>query len=102
MPMENLANIVRKAMSTYATEGENGYSYLTQTLDGDVFTVVYVSQQRGKTEIDTGLLVRIVNGRIIVLRDQNNKPLVDALLQAGVPREQIVLAYAGESVEETA
>jgi hypothetical protein len=99
--MENLANIVREAMSTYATEGENGYSYLTQTIDGDVFTVVYVSQQLGKMVIDTGLLVRIVNGQVIILRDQNNKPLVEALMQAGVPRERIMLAYAGEKVEET-
>jgi hypothetical protein len=52
--------------------------------------------------IDTGLLVRIVNGQVIILRDQNNKPLVEALMQAGVPREQIVLAYAGEKIEETA
>jgi hypothetical protein len=100
--MENLTQTVREAMSSYATEGENGYSYLTQSIDEDVFAVVYVSEQRGKTEIDTGLMVRIVNDRVIIMRDQNNKPLVDMLLQAGVPREQIVLAYAGEKVEETA
>jgi len=100
--MENLKQMVREAMATYAVEGENGYSYLTQSIDEDVFTVVYVSEQHGRTEVDTGLLVRIVNKRVIILRDQNNKPLVDALMQAGVPRDQIVLAYAGEQAEETA
>jgi hypothetical protein len=31
-----------------------------------------------------------------------NKPLVDALVDAGVPRAQIILAYAGEAVPEGA
>jgi hypothetical protein len=29
-----------------------------------------------------------------------NKKLVDALVQAGIPRQQIILAYAGESIPE--
>jgi hypothetical protein len=41
-----------------------------------------------------------VNDQIIIERDINNKPLVDALVQNGIPREQIILAYAGEPVEE--
>jgi hypothetical protein len=32
----------------------------------------------------------------------NNKPLIDALVQAGIPRAQIILAYAGENAPETA
>lgn len=99
--MESLANIIREAMSGYATEGETGYSYLTESSDNLVFTVVYVSEYKGQTDVDTGLLVRLVNDRVLILRDQNDKPLVDALIQAGVAREQIVLAYAGEQAEET-
>lgn len=30
----------------------------------------------------------------------HNKPLVEALVQAGIPREKIVLAYAGEPVPQ--
>ena len=37
---------------------------------------------------------------LIIERDVNDKPLVDAQLQANVTRKQIVLAYAGESVNE--
>ena len=39
---------------------------------------------------------------IIIDRDINNKPLIDALVQAGVPRTQIILAYMGEPVPESA
>lgn len=45
-----------------------------------------------------GLLVRLVNDHIIVEHDGNDKMLIDALLQAGIPRESIILAYAGESI----
>ena len=46
------------------------------------------------------LIVRLLEDRIIIERDVNDKPLVDALLLANVPREQIVLAYAGEPLNE--
>lgn len=55
-----------------------------------------------KRIVDTGLIVRVVSDPIIIERDVNDKPLVDALLQAHVPRRQIVLAYAGEPVEAPA
>ena len=48
------------------------------------------------------LLVRILPGVVVIERDQNDKPLVDALVQAGIPREKIILAYAGEPVPEAA
>jgi hypothetical protein len=51
--------------------------------------------------VNTGLIVHCIDNLIIVDRDINNKPLVDALVQAGVPRSQIILAYAGEPVPET-
>jgi hypothetical protein len=51
--------------------------------------------------VDVGLIVRVVGDRIIIERDVNDKPLVDALLQANISRQQIVLAYAGEPVEES-
>jgi hypothetical protein len=47
-------------------------------------------------------VARLVGDRIIIERDVNDKPLVDALVEAGVPHGQIVLAYAGESTDEAA
>jgi hypothetical protein len=37
---------------------------------------------------------------VIVEVDNTDKPLVDALVQQGIPREQIVLAYAGETLPD--
>lgn len=49
------------------------------------------------------VLARVVDDLVIIEVDNTNKPLIDALEQRGVPRSQIVLAYAGEPVpdEET-
>ncbi len=100
--MDTLTETLRQVMIGYSGEALNGYSYLTSSADQQVFTVVSVGQVLGQRIVDTGLVVRIRNKRIIVEYDVNDKPLVDALVSAGVPRNQIVLAYAGEIAEEAA
>jgi hypothetical protein len=35
---------------------------------------------------------------VITEEDLTDRPLVDALVRAGVPRDKIVLAYAGEPI----
>lgn len=99
--MDNLKETLHAVMKGYAKKGLNGYTYLTHSDDGQVFTVVSIANVRGKHIADTGLIVWLENNQIIIERDVNDKILADALVQAGVPRSQIVLAYVGESVGET-
>jgi hypothetical protein len=98
--MDRLKETLQAAMQTYAGEALNGYSYLTSSADEKVFTVVSVGSITGRHIVDTGLVVRLLDNQIIIERDVNDKPLVDALLQAGIPRKQIKLVYAGETVQE--
>ncbi len=100
--MDTLTSILQQAMMGYAGEALNGYSYLTSSADQQVFTVVSVGQVRGQRIVDTGLVVRIKDNRIVIEYDANDKPLVDALVSAGIPRNRIVLADAGEIAEEAA
>ena len=96
-------NVILKEIAAYAKPPLNGgQSYLTQSSDNKLFSVVDVLYMNGKHQADTGLVVRIVGDYIIIEHDMNNKPLVDALLQAGIQRQQIILAYEGESVPEIA
>jgi hypothetical protein len=66
------------------------------------------SPEHGKSISGSGLSATRLNGRssisiqIVIEMDDSNKPLVDALLQAGIPRSKIILAYAGEPVPESA
>jgi hypothetical protein len=100
--VDNLKQTVKEVVAGYAGKVLNGYSYLTQSEDGTVFTVVIVTRIAGKHVSGVSLVVRIVGNTIIVERDQNDKIALDALLQAGIPRSQIILAYAGEPVQESA
>ena len=98
--MDSLKETVRDVMTGYAREGLNSRSYLTHDDDNNILSVVTVPQDKNPSFMS--LLVRIVAETVVIERDQNDKPLVDALIQAGVSRNQIVLAYMGETVPEAA
>ena len=100
--MDTLRETLQRVLAGYVGEMLNGYSYLTTNADRTVFAVIglgYIGEQRF---VDTSLIVRLEHNSIVVERDVNNKPLIDALLEAGIPRSQIVLAYAGESAHAAA
>jgi len=99
--MDALKKTVHLAMMEYAKKGLNSQSYLTRSDDNTVLTVVTIPQQKAKPPF-ISLLVRIIDQHILIERDQNDKPLIDALLQASIPRSQIILVYKGENTPETA
>ena len=96
--MDTMTETVRNTLLGYARKGLNSQSYLTHNDDNTVFTVVTVTKAPNTSFVS--LLVRTIPGYVLIERDQNDKPLVDALVQAGIPREKIILAYAGEPVPE--
>ncbi len=99
--MDRLTAILKQVIEGYTGEALNGYSYLTASADERLFTVVSVGHVHGERFADTALIVRVMGKHIVIERDVNDKLLVDALLQAGISRDKIVLAYAGEPVQET-
>jgi hypothetical protein len=100
--MDTLSETLEAVMAGYAGQDLNGYSFLTGSADRHVFTVVSVGTIRGRHFADTSLVARVTNDRIVIDHDVNDKPLVDALVAAGIPRQQIVLSYAGESEGDAA
>lgn len=98
--MDSLNDIVMRETDAYAGESWNNYAYFGVFPEDNAYMVVDVSRQPTGRLIDVGLLVRVAGDKVIIEHDLNNKPLVDALVQAGVPRERIVLVYAGEMLEQ--
>jgi hypothetical protein len=96
--MDSLKEIVRAEMAKYARRGLNSNSTLIHADDDSILSLVTVPDN-GRAFIS--LLVRITQEIIVIERDQNSKPLVDALVQAGISRTQIILAYADESIPQT-
>jgi hypothetical protein len=96
--MDTLKETLASVMAGYAGQDLNGHSYLTRSTDGQVFTVVSIGAIRGRPFAATNLVARVTNDRIVIEHDVNDRPLV----AAGIPRQQIVLSYAGESVSDAA
>ncbi len=100
--MDTLTSTLIDVLHGYEGKALNGYSYLTQSDDHHVFTVISIGQINGERIVNSDLVVRIVDNHIVIDRDVNDKPLYEALVSAGIPREQIILAYAGEVIEAPA
>src|SRR4051794_30649203 len=99
--MDKLKETLIKVLESYTGKAFNGYSYMTSSADQKHFVVTSVGNVKDQRIVNIGLIVQFIDDVIIIDRDINNKPLVDALLQAGVPRSRIILAYAGEPVPES-
>jgi hypothetical protein len=100
--MDTTRETLIRELEKYAGRAFNGYSYLDSNSDQTHFVITSVGQIRERRVVNTAIIVQLINNKIIIDRDIFDKPLVEALVQAGIPRSQIVLAYAGEPVSETA
>ncbi len=100
--MDSLKQRLITSLERFAGEGLGGYAFLTVNAEANVFVVTDIAITQGKREVHTSIFVRLLGETILIEQDDNEPPLVDALLQAGIPRSQIILAYAGEPVPESA
>lgn len=98
MDTGTLKEILIEEMQKYAGEGLNAYSYLTENEVENLYTVIDIANVRGKRIIGTVLVARLLNEKLIIELDHNNKPLFDALKARGVPKEQIILAYRDNTI----
>ncbi len=48
------------------------------------------------------VMARVVGDKVVIEEDTTDRPLYKELLRAGIPREQMVLAYAGEVLPDDA
>ncbi len=99
--MDQLNVILEREIEAYSGEAENGYVFVTSNPEKTRFVVTGVGTVQGKRIVNNVLIVLVLGDKVIIEEDKNSKMLLDALLQAGVLREQIILAYAGEPVPET-
>ena len=98
--MDTARIILVRELEKYSGKAFNGYSYLDANSEQTHFVITSVGHIHDRRIVNTALIVQLINDTIIIDRDIFDKPLVDALLQAGVPRSQIILSYAGEPVPE--
>lgn len=100
--MDTLTQILKEEVSAYAGNGRGANIILFPILD-DVHHTYAVNAVDYPTREDTALVIvlaRMVGDTIVIEEDTTDKKLVDALLKRGIPRQQIILAYAGESLPD--
>ncbi len=100
--MDSTRATLIQELEKYTGKAFNGFSYLASNTDQTHFVITSIGHIRGRRIVNTAMIVQLINNVIIIDRDIFDKPLADALVQAGIPRSQIILAYAGEPVPEPA
>lgn len=100
--MDTLKEIVREEVRKYAGNGRGANIILFPILDDErlTYTVTAVDYPNREDFALVVVLARIVGEQVVIEEDATDKKLIDALLQRGIKRENIVLAYAGELIPD--
>lgn len=100
--MADINEILKQEVKKYSGSGRGANILLFPVLDDEnrVYSVVSVDYPSHKEYAGVVVLARIVNNKVVIEEDTTDKKLVDALLQRGIPRDQILLAYNGDIIPE--
>lgn len=94
---DQLKQIVSREVDKYAGFSPHAKAYAVLDDQRKVYTIVGIENEPVDERSWVMMLARVVGNLVIIDEDTvMDKKLVYALLQAGIPREQIVLAYEGE------
>jgi hypothetical protein len=97
----DLNQILRQEMMVYAQiKGYKVSSHFLSNEAQSAHTVVVISDADYPLDRFTRVMMmaHIEDDSIIIDADTTDKPLYEALMHAGIPREKIILAYAGEKL----
>lgn len=104
----SLAQITRREVDLYGGgDCANCRSYAILDDTNQIYAAVIIPNDRnwdkdGRAGYIT-VMARVVGDYVVIEEDRTDKPLVDALMiNGGIPREKIILAYKGEKLPEGA
>lgn len=98
-----LTQVVRQEVAEYVKGHDwRGRSYFLENTQESIYAVVFApaSNHPEAPKLDFVVFSRIVGDKVVVDEDITDRPLYKELMRAGIPREQIILAYAGEQPPE--
>lgn len=96
-----LQRILQHEMEQYAAHSLTATLYSIFDNEQQRYAIVSLPKLPRPFPSRVVLMARIENEIIIIEEDITDKPLVDALtMNSGIPREQIVLSYTGETLPE--
>lgn len=66
-----------------------------------IYSVIGVPDYPREWSARADVIARVVGNKVIIEEDRTDRPLYEALMRAGIPREQMILVYAGEALPDT-
>lgn len=101
---QSTAEIVRHEVADYA-KGHwwKSTAHYLEDAKQKKYSVIVVPDYETPRLKKAGVVVmaRIVDNYVIIDEDITDRPLFEELVRAGIPREQIILTYAGESLPKS-
>jgi hypothetical protein len=95
--LTDLVEIVQREVEAYA-EGDvwQGFSYSVSDISRNAFAVLMILNAERAFKPLIEVAARVVGDKVIIDADNTDRPLFEAFMEAGIPRDQIVRLYAGE------
>lgn len=94
----DIKSTVEQTIKSYARKGVNGHVVFTKSDTGNEFVLVAYGQLEADSFTFTSLYAALEGETVIIYEDRNDPPLVESLMQAGIPRDKIICVYAGEEI----
>jgi hypothetical protein len=94
--VESISAVLQREVADYALGSPNSTAYYVENSQQQVYAVLVVPQESSQKSTIM-IMARVVDDKVIIETDKTDHPLYEALIQAGIPQQQIVLAYAGET-----
>jgi hypothetical protein len=88
--MDKLTETVKQVIFSYAGSSPTVRTYALSNDAQNVFAVNITDWPEKHRTAGVVVLARIENDQVVIEEDLTDKPLVQALIDAGIPREQIV------------
>jgi hypothetical protein len=95
-----LTDIVRREVAGYSGPTYHAKTYYTEDDKRHIYSVIVVPDLPRPFPARIVVMARIVDDKVIIDEDTTDRPLYEELIRNGIPREQIILAYAGETIPE--
>lgn len=98
----SISDIIQREVAEYDGPGLNAWTHYFEDMPNQTYAVVIVPsyRQSRKEKATVMVMARIVGDKVVIDEDITDRPLYKELMRAGIPREQIILAYAGEQPPE--
>jgi hypothetical protein len=94
--MDTLGEIIKQELLDYAGQGANATLYPLFDDTHQTYGLAVKTYPDRKRAAWLALWVRLVDGKVVIEEDRTDRPFVETLLAQKIPRENIILAYAGE------